>query len=91
MVTLQMKGLKILQVLALIALISAAACQGSLRVFLSSPRVERTNATAGWIIFLSFWVMVYQIIVIVQLFLKVKIVYTAVPIVKWSLFFLVVN
>ena len=79
------------QVLALISLITAAACQGSLRAFATNDIVRNIRSAAGWVIFLSFWVMVYQIIATVQLFLRIKIVYTIVPVIKWSIFFLVVS
>ena len=83
------------QVLALLALISAAACQTSVS---SSPLRNtdlvphsQTFSAGGWIIFLSFWVILYQILAVVQLFLQVKILYTNVPFINWSLFFLVVR
>ena len=79
------------QVLALISLIAAATCQTSLRAFITNDIVRNIRSAAGWVIFLSFWVMVYQIIATLQLFLRIKIVYTTVPIIKWSIFFLVVR
>ena len=84
-----------LQLLALLALISAAACQNAVSnsLFVDNQFVPRsqTFSAAVWIIFLSFWVILYQILAIVQLFLHIKIVYTTVPVVNWSLFFLVVR
>ena len=80
-----------MQVLALTSLIAAAACQGSLQVFITNDVVRNIRSAAGWVIFVSFWVMVYQIIAIVQLFLKIKIVYTVFPLINWSIFFLVVS
>ena len=49
-----------MQVLVLISLIAAAACQGSLRVFITNDVVQNIRSAAGWVIFVSFWVMVYQ-------------------------------
>lgn len=79
-----------LQVLALTALIAAGACQTSLRLFTRTLAVQ-TNSAAGWVIFLSFWVMLYQALAIVQLFLHVKFVYYKIPVINWSVFFLVVS
>lgn len=83
------------QVLALLALISAAACQTAVsNSILRNQGTVPDGATfsaAAWIIFLTFWVMLYQILAILQLFLRIKIVYTLVPVVNWSLFFLVVS
>ena len=86
--------------LGFVALISAAACQGAVEsidvtrlagnsgvTIPSSP----THAAGGWTIFLSFWVMLYQALAIVQLFLHIKLAYRPIPVVNWSYFFLVVR
>ena len=84
------------QVLAFIALISAAATQGAVDssnlILRESGEVPTslTNAAGGWTIFLSVFVMLYQALAVVQLFLHVKFVYKTVPVVNWSYFFLVV-
>ena len=74
---------------------AAAVCQSAvnnsaLRDTGAVPDVETFDA-AAWIIFLSFWVILYQVLAIVQLFLRVEVLYITVPIVNWSIFFLVVN
>ena len=84
-----------LQVLALVNLISAAVCQGSvdnslLRGAGVVPDTE-TFDTAAWIIFLSFWVMIYQTLAVVQLFIKADVLYITIPFIDWSIFFLIVN
>lgn len=76
-------------------LVSAAVCQSTinrsiLRDTGAVPDVQTFDA-AAWVIFLSFWVMLYQILAIVQLFLRIEILYITVPIIDWSIFFLVVN
>ena len=88
------------QALGFVALISAAAAQGaaySINVSalagnsgVSVPS-NPTHAAGGWTIFLSFWVMLYQALAIVQLFLHVKLAYRPVPVINWSYFFLVVR
>ena len=57
---------------------------------LNSATAE-TYSASGWVIFLSFWVMVYQGLAILQLFLHIKLAYTTVPHINWSVFFLVVR
>ena len=96
----------VVQVLAFISIITAAVCLGYLRnndnniiiisTFVPNVAVQslviRTEYAAGWVIFLSFWVIFYQCLAIVQLFLKVNNAYsTTIPIVNWSLFFLLVS
>ena len=85
-----------IQALGFVALISAAACQGAVQ---SSSILLRdsglvpaspTYAAGGWTIFISFWVMLYQALAIVQLFLHIKLAYKAIPVLNWSYFFLVV-
>ena len=85
--------LYLLQALGLFAFISGAATQGSIAnvrntsINFASPAFS----AAGWVIFLSFWVMVYQGLAILQLFLHVKLLYTNVPYINWSVFLLVVR
>lgn len=91
------------QVLAFISIITAAVCLGYLGNFSSlqyavyyapvqQSLAVRTQYAAGWVIFLSFWVIFYQCLAIVQLFLKVNIAYSiTIPGVNWSLFFLLVS
>ena len=87
------------QVLGFVALISAAASQGaveSINVIMLAGNsgitvpAGPTHAAGGWTIFLSFWVMLYQALAIVQLFLHIKLAYRPVPVINWSYFFLVV-
>ena len=83
------------QLLALAALISAAICQSTvsrsaLRDSGLVPDVATFDA-AAWVIFLSFWVMLYQTLAIVQLFIRVDVLYITIPFLNWSIFFLVVN
>ena len=81
------------QVLGFVALISAAASQGAVRsdaLVGSSGIADPTYSAGGWTIFLSFWVMLYQALAIVQLFLHVKLAYRPIPVINWSYFFLVV-
>ena len=86
-----------MQVLGLITLICAAACQTAIRnsnIFYRTENLvpdSETDAAAGWVIFLSFWVMLYQILAIVQLFLHVNILYKRIPYINWSIFLLVVR
>ena len=74
--------------------VSAAACQGAIslakNIKLNATTAE-TYSASGWVIFLSFWVMAYQGLAILQLFLHVKLAYTIVPHINWSVFFLVVS
>jgi hypothetical protein len=86
--------------LGFVALISAAASQGAVESISAtvlagnsgiSVPASPTHTAGGWTIFLSFWVMLYQALAIVQLFLHIKLVYRTVPVVNWSYFFLVVN
>ena len=87
------------QVLGFVALISAAASHRAVEsinvsVLASNSGItvpaSSTHAAGGWTIFLSFWVMLYQALAIVQLFLHIKLAYRPVPIINWSYFFLVV-
>lgn len=77
------------------AFVSAAACQGA--VSNTNARIvdgfvaSDVYAASGWVIFLSFWVMVYQGLAILQLFLHVKLAYKIIPYINWSIFFLVVR
>ena len=83
-----------LQALALFALIAAAVCQGDVsrsRAPQSRVPSSQTNSAAGWIIFLSFWVMLYQLLAIAQLFVRVKVLYKVIEVIAWSIFFLVVS
>ena len=68
------------QILALIALIAGAASQSSVDGFTNDNLPATTDAAAGWLIFVSFWVMLYQVIVIVQRFLNFGIVNNAITI-----------
>lgn len=84
-----------LQILALFTLIAGSVCQGTidnsaLRGAGIVPDTE-TFDTAAWVIFLSFWVMIYQILAIVQLFLRIDILYIIIPFLDWTVFFLVVS
>ena len=86
------------QALGFVALISAAASQGAVEsintnAFNSGVTIPAgaTHSAGGWTIFLSFWVMLYQALAIVQLFLHIKFVYRPVPVINWSYFFLVVR
>ena len=83
------------QILAFLSLIAAAVCQGTvansaLRGTGVVPDTETFDA-AAWVIFLSFWVIVYQILAVVQLFLRIELLYITIPLLDWSLFFLVVS
>jgi hypothetical protein len=88
-----------IQVLGFVALVSAAASQGAvesinvdqLRLSGANPPANPTHAAGGWTIFLSFWVMLYQALAIVQLFLHIRAAYKPVPVINWSYFFLVVR
>ena len=76
------------------AFVSAAVCQGEISNLRARSGVvfgTETYSASGWVMFLSFWVMVYQGLAILQLFLHVKLAYTTVPYIKWSVFFLVVR
>lgn len=55
--------------------------------------ITRTQAAAGWIIFLSLVVLLYQIFAVVQLFLYIPPLYMKIPIRKmfWYLFPLIVS
>ena len=83
------------QTLALFALIAAAVCQGDVSRSRVVPRSlvpnSQTYSAAGWVIFLSFWVMLYQLLAITQLFIRVKLLYKVIEIITWSIFFLVVS
>lgn len=83
-----------LQVLALTNLISAAVCQGAIdnSLLRGAGVVPDTPLfdTAAWVIFLSFWVMIYQLLAIIQLFVKADILYISIPFIDWSIFFLIV-
>ena len=87
------------QALGFVALISAAASQGAVESVNTRPLTDSgvtvpagaTHAAGGWTIFLSFWVMLYQALAIVQLFLHIKLAYRPVPVINWSYFFLVVR
>ena len=80
------------------AFVSAAASQGAIPAIPRLPNytnisvvTAETHSASGWVIFLSFWVMFYQGLAILQLFLHVKFAYTTVPYINWSIFFLVVR
>ena len=89
-----------IQALGFVALISAAARQGTVESInvaqlagnsgVTIP-ANSTHAAGGWTIFLSFWVMLYLALAIVQLFLHIKLAYKPVPVINWSYFFLVVR
>ena len=88
-----------MQVLGFIALICAAASHHAVESISVSELASNssvsvpassTHSAAGWTIFLSFWVMLYQALAIAQLFLHVKLAYRPVPVINWSYFFLVV-
>ena len=68
------------QILALIALIAGASSQSSVEGFTDSNLPASTDAAGGWLIFVSFWVMLYQAIVILQRFLNFGIVNSAITI-----------
>jgi hypothetical protein len=70
------------QILALIALIAGASAQNSVDIFEGSANnlSVSTDAAGGWLIFVSFWVMLYQAIVIVQRFLNFGIINNAITI-----------
>ena len=68
------------QILALIALIAGASSQSSVDNFTDSNLPASTDAAGGWLIFVSFWVMLYQVIVIVQRFLNFGIINNAITI-----------
>ena len=79
--------------LGFVAFVSAAACQGVISNIFGGVLLTgiQVYSASGWVIFLSFWVMVYQGLAILQLFLHVKLAYITVPYIKWSVFFLVVR
>ena len=68
------------QILALITLIAGSSAQSSVDGFTNDDLPVSTDAAGGWLIFVSFWVMLYQVIVIVQRFLNFGIVNNAITI-----------
>ena len=63
------------QVLAIITIGAGASSQSSVDVFQNNhPLPRNTDAAGGWLIFISFWVMLYQVIVILQRFLNFGII-----------------
>ena len=63
------------QVLAIITIGAGASSQSSVDVFQDNhPLPRNTDAAGGWLIFISFWVMLYQVIVILQRFLNFGII-----------------
>ena len=68
------------QILALIALIAGASAQSAVDGFTGDNLPASTDAAGGWLIFVSFWVMLYQAIVILQRFLNIGIVNNAITI-----------
>ena len=64
------------QVLAIITIGAGASSQSSLDIFdrANFPLPGKTDAAGGWLIFVSFWVMLYQVIVILQRFLNFGII-----------------
>jgi hypothetical protein len=69
-----------MQILALIALIAGASAQSSIEGFSNNDLIVSTDAAGGWLIFVSFWVMLYQAIVILQRFLNFGIINNAITI-----------
>ena len=51
------------------------------------------KSAAGWVIFLSVLVMIYQVFALLQLFLHCKLLHIKIPILKafWTLFFIIVS
>ena len=86
-------GFIFFQVLAVLTFLAASSCLGYLGTgsFPSIAIVTNTQAASGWVLFLSFWVVIYQTLAIVLLFMKVRILYTVIPVTNWSLFFLLVR
>ena len=61
--------------LALIAIAAGVSSQSSVDSFANDdPLPRNTNAAGGWLIFVSFWVILYQAIVIIQRFLNFGII-----------------
>lgn len=58
-----------------------------------SSAVSKTRAAAGWILFLSLVVFMYQIFTIFRLFMYLKLLYIKIPVGKflWYLFPLIVS
>ena len=85
-----------LQTFATASFIAAALCQASTTAVVigsnTAPNdTSDTKTAADWLIFHSFWVILYQILAIVLLFLRIELLYTVVPVINWSIFLLVVR
>ena len=76
-------------------IISSSVCLDELRFTkqTDSQIVTNTQAAAGWILFLSLIVCMYQIFAIFQLFFYLKLLYMKIPVGKslWYLFPLMVS
>lgn len=61
--------------------------------FQSSTYGYDKKSAAGWIIFLSILVLIYQILALLQLFLHFKLLHIKIPVCKtyWTLFFIIVS
>ena len=82
-----------MQILALSCIISASATLNKFEKLDSPQLVLNTKAAAGWALFLSLAVLLYQIFAVLQLFLYLKFLYMKIPVGKslWYLFPLIVR